>query len=74
MTLDRLKDLRRDVEVAIFYHEFGCMMIDMTREETNQHFIRAGARPGIHHLIIGQFAITDLRSADNGEPHCQLNL
>lgn len=60
MTLERLYILKRDVDTAIAFQESGAMMIDMTKEETNQHFIRAGACPGIHPLIIGQFAITDL--------------
>lgn len=60
MTIERLQDLKREVELAIAYHDTKGMMIDMTREETNQWFIRAGAVPGVHHLIIGQFAITDL--------------
>lgn len=60
MTIERLQDLKREVERAITYCESKGMFTDMTREEASQWFIRAGAVPGVHHLIIGQFAITDL--------------
>lgn len=60
MNIERLQDLKRAVEQAISYQGSGGTTVDMTEDETSRRFIHAGAVPGVHHLVIGQFAVTDL--------------
>lgn len=62
MTSERLEDLKKAIEMAISLNDCGAVSF---RYESPgiaaRNFRNAGAVPRIHHAVIGDFAITDLR-------------
>jgi len=59
MTIERLQDLKAELEKTISIIEHG-LSVKITEAEAIQRFRSVGAMLGIHHFIVGDFAITDL--------------